>query len=286
MHHDYSHDNGKPLRYEPNRRRFLCDLNAINGSEGSRNNNIIMPPCKKPGFMLHQVRRPADRQTTLKMPVSWMEFGLIRAMLCWDVFPKLTRFSDFLANFPPQQLLIYLVSEQVDVLSYRSVCPQTSRTSDYHPFFHCCSRMSGHQQRERQRREASATQHRAKISPIFSTMLAWQEFLPLFRHLFLKMVDLNTSKPRQKNRTTYMHASTPVNVCYGVTRDFKDVLKCFGKWSAIMQLLCKIMQITFMICRLCCCMCVGAVMADIMMGGETTSSSLSSWQLTTMNRPL
>ena len=152
MHHDYSHNNGKPLWYEPKRIRFLCDLTAINGSERSQNNNMIMLPCKKPGCMLHQVCWPADRQTTLKMPVSWMEFGLIRAMLSWDVFPKLTRYSDFLANFPPQQLLIYPISVQVNVLSYRSVCPQTARISDYHPFLHCCSRMSEHQQRERQRR--------------------------------------------------------------------------------------------------------------------------------------
>lgn len=142
MHHDYSHDNGKPLRYEPNRRRFLCDLNAINGSEGSRNNNIIMPPCKKPGFMLHQVRRPADRQTTLKMPVSWMEFGLIRAMLCWDVFPKLTRQSYFLAHFLPRQLLICPVL--LSILSYSSGCEQTAMLSDYYPLLQCCSWMSGH----------------------------------------------------------------------------------------------------------------------------------------------
>lgn len=176
---------GKPLRYEAKTKRFLCDLNAINGSEGSRNNNIIMPPGKKPGFMLHQVRRPADRQTTLKMPVSWMEFGLIRAMLCWDAFPKHTRFSDFLANFPPQQPL-YLSRLSTSRCVIVQICVSTNVQdkwlSSFLPLL-----------LKNVRTLATWTS-----TPIFLTMLAWQEFLPLFRHLFLKIVDLNDSKPRQK----------------------------------------------------------------------------------------
>ena len=60
-----------------------------------------------------------------------MEFGLVRAMLCWDIFPCLTWQSDFLAHFPQQQLLIGPVSVWVDVLSTSSVCLQMATISVY-----------------------------------------------------------------------------------------------------------------------------------------------------------
>lgn len=61
------------------------DVTAINRSKGCRNNNIVMLPCKNPGFWLHQVCQLDDKQTTFKMLVPWMEFGSL--MLSWDIFP-------------------------------------------------------------------------------------------------------------------------------------------------------------------------------------------------------
>ena len=55
--------------------------------------------------------RPDDKQTAFKVVVP-----SIRALLCWDVFPKLTRKS----NFPLLQLFIHPVSVRVDVLSCSS----------------------------------------------------------------------------------------------------------------------------------------------------------------------
>ena len=72
-------------------KRFLRDLTAKKGSEGRRNNNILMLSCQKPLFVLCQVCQPDDEQTNFKMLVPWIEFWLFRAMLCWDIFPELTR---------------------------------------------------------------------------------------------------------------------------------------------------------------------------------------------------
>lgn len=73
-----------PHRYEPKTKRFVCDLTAINGSEGCQNKNI-MPPCKQSERMLRQVFRLDNTQATFKMLVSWMAFRSIRAMLCWHI---------------------------------------------------------------------------------------------------------------------------------------------------------------------------------------------------------
>lgn len=75
-----------------------------------------MLPYKNPKFILGQVCPLDDKQTTLKMLVSWMEFGSIRAMLCWYIFPWLARLSDFLAHFPPCQLHFFPVWVWIDVL--------------------------------------------------------------------------------------------------------------------------------------------------------------------------
>ena len=68
-----------------------------------------------------------------------MEFGSIRAMLLWDVFPKLTRLSSFLAHFPLWQLLNCPASVRVDMLLNSSGCPQTTMISDNFRLFHCFS---------------------------------------------------------------------------------------------------------------------------------------------------
>ena len=47
-------NNFKPHRYEPITETFVCDLTARQWSERRQNNIIIMPPCKKPEFMLHR----------------------------------------------------------------------------------------------------------------------------------------------------------------------------------------------------------------------------------------
>ena len=75
-------------------------LDSINRSEDAE---ITTSWCKKSELVLCPVCRPDDKQTTFKMIVPWMEFRSIRALLCWDILPWLTRKSDFLAHFPPQQ---------------------------------------------------------------------------------------------------------------------------------------------------------------------------------------
>lgn len=58
--------------------------------------------------------------------VPWMEFGSIGATLCLDILPWPTRQSDFLARFPPRQLLFYFISGCLQNHSMTSVWMSTS----------------------------------------------------------------------------------------------------------------------------------------------------------------
>ena len=61
---------------------------------------------------------PSGLQTTSKRPlVPWMEFGLVWAMLCWDIFSWLTRKPDFPTHFPPGQPCLCVVVRHQWLLS-------------------------------------------------------------------------------------------------------------------------------------------------------------------------
>ena len=82
---------GTQIKLVSHHKMFLCDPTAINGSEGRRNNNIIMPSCKKLEMMLHQVCQPGDKQPNSKMLVPRMAFGSIRAMMCCAVLTRISK---------------------------------------------------------------------------------------------------------------------------------------------------------------------------------------------------